>query len=318
MSPTPFSAILTSIDRLSDEVCSFTFEAAQGMPFQAAVPGAHIDILLPNEMLRQYSLWKWAPDGRSGSVAVKREDAGRGGSKAMHALTIGTQVTLNGPRNNFPLDEGAPHSILLAGGIGATPIYAMAARLCDLGRPVQVHYLTRSQAHAAFQPAFEGLGLGNGLSCHYDDIHGLVDLGGLLDAAPVGSHLYVCGPEPLLQAALNAAAPRLPEDQVHFERFAADPNALEGPSDSFEIVLAKSGRSLRVPADRSILDSLQEAGVAVDFGCTEGVCGACIVDVLAGEVDHRDSVLTSDEQAENSMMCVCVSRAKGKSLTLDL
>ncbi|MDF1747579.1 MAG: PDR/VanB family oxidoreductase [Alphaproteobacteria bacterium] len=318
MSPTPFPAILKSVDVLSDEVKSFTFEALQGTPFTNAQPGGHIDVLLPNELLRQYSLWRWAEDGRSGSVAVKREEAGRGGSQAMHDLKIGTEVTLNGPRNNFPLKEDAPHSILLAGGIGATPIYAMAARLTALGRPVQVHYLIRSRAHAAFQNAFESLGLGNALSCHYDDTHGLMDLGGMLDAAPAGSHLYVCGPEPLLQAVLNAAASRLPEDQIHFERFAADPSALEGPLDSFEIVLAKSGRTLRIPANRSILEGLQDAGIRVDFGCMEGVCGACIVDVLEGEIDHCDSVLTSDEQADNTLICVCVSRAKGKSLTLDL
>lgn len=313
-----FQATLTATDDLSEEIRSFTFEARDGTPFTAAVPGAHIDVYLPGELLRQYSLWQWDPAGRWGAVAVKREDAGRGGSAAMHRLSVGDTVTLVGPRNNFPLTEDAAHSILIAGGIGATPIYAMAARLAALGRPQTVHYLTRSRAHAAFQPAFEALELGDALSCRYDDTHGLTDIGALLDAAPAGTHLYVCGPEPLLNAVLNAAESRFPSERVHFERFSADPSALAGPMEGFEVELAQSGKTLSVPADKTILEVMQEAGVPVDFGCTEGVCGACILDVLEGEVDHRDSVLTPDEQAENSIMCVCVSRAKGGRLVLDI
>lgn len=318
MTPTPFPAVLSDITDLSEEVRSFKFEAKLGTPFTISVPGAHLDVYLPGELLRQYSLWQWDPEGRWGSVAVKREDTGRGGSKAMHALTVGTEVTLNGPRNNFPLDESGTHSILIAGGIGATPIYAMADRLKSLGKSVEVYYLTRSRGHAAFQDAFEALELGDALSCRYDDQHGLMDLPSLLGGAPTGSHLYVCGPEPLLNAVLGAAEGRLPADHVHFERFSADPTALEGPQDSFEIELAQTGKTLEVPEEKSILDVLLQNDVSVDFGCSEGVCGACILDVLDGDIDHRDSVLTEDEQAENSMMCVCVSRAKGKKLVLDI
>lgn len=319
--PTPFPARLTETKDLSDEIRSFTFEAKEGTPFTEAVAGAHLDIYLPGELLRQYSLWQWDPAGRWGSVAVKREDDGRGGSKAMHALTVGAEVTLNGPRNNFPLEEAAAHSILIAGGIGATPIYAMADRLKGLGRSQDVYYLTRSRSHAAFQKPFEALDLGSSggsLTCRYDDEHGFLDIAGILDAAPSGSHLYVCGPEPLLNAVLTAAETRLPSTQVHFERFSADPTALEGPSDSFQVELAQTGGTLEVPADKSILDVLLQNDVSVDFGCSEGVCGACILDVLDGEIDHRDSVLTPDEQEENSMMCVCVSRAKGRKLVLDI
>lgn len=316
--PSAFTATLTRIERLSDEVRSFTFEAADGgAAFTAAEPGAHIDVYLPGELLRQYSLWQWDPDGRWGSVAVKREADGRGGSAAMHALEEGQNLSLAGPRNNFPLVEDAPYSVLLAGGIGATPIYAMAARLAALGRPQAVHYRARSRDAAAFGPAFEGLDLGENLKIGYDDVDGLIDLPGVFSGVPKGTHFYVCGPGPLLDAALAEAGRHLPPNQIHFERFSAAPGALDGPMEGFEVVLAQSGRSLQVPPDKSILEVLQDAGVPADFGCTEGVCGACIMDVLEGEIDHRDSVLTPDEQAENSMMCVCVSRAKGPKLVLD-
>ncbi|MDW3204040.1 MAG: PDR/VanB family oxidoreductase [Alphaproteobacteria bacterium] len=318
MIPSPFSAILKETTDLSNEIRSFTFEARDATPFATARAGAHVDVHLPGGLQRQYSLWQWDPEGRWGSVAVKREDTGRGGSRAMHDLTPGTELQLVGPRNNFTLEEDGPHSILIAGGIGATPIYAMAARLAALGKSQQVHYLTRSRSHAAFQPAFEALGLGNALECRYDDTHGLIDLNGLFGSVPKDSHVYVCGPEPLLAAVLDTGRAHLPDEQVHFERFSANPSALEGPSDSFEVELAQSGKTLSVPADKSILDVLLENRVSVDYSCTEGVCGACIIDVLDGEIDHRDSVLTPDEQADNELMCVCVSRAKGSKLILDI
>jgi vanillate O-demethylase ferredoxin subunit len=316
--PAAFTANLISIETLSDEVRSFTFEAADGhAAFTLAEPGAHIDVYLPGELLRQYSLWQWDPKGRWGSVAVKREAEGRGGSAAMHDLNVGQTVSIAGPRNNFPLVEEAPYSMLLAGGIGATPIYAMAARLAALGRPQTVHYRARSRAAAAFGPAFEGLGLGSSLKAGHDDTDGLIDLPGLFAGLPKGAHFYVCGPGPLLDAALAEAARHLPAEQIHFERFSAAPGALDGPMEGFEVVLSQSGRTLQVPPEKSILEVLQDAGIPADFGCTEGVCGACIMDVLEGEIDHRDGVLTPEEQAENSMMCVCVSRAKGAKLVLD-
>lgn len=313
-----FPAVVTEIKALSSDVSSFTFTARDGAPFSTAAPGGHIDIHLPGGLLRQYSLWQWDPDGRWGSVAVKREESGRGGSLAMHALTPGMEVTVTGPRNNFHLDEAGAYSILLAGGIGATPIFAMAARLQALGKPFEVHYLTRSRDHAAFQPAFEALMPGGKLACHYDDTDGIMDLKGMLAATPKQAHLYVCGPEPLLQAALTAAQGYLPDSQVHFERFSAIEPVASGSDSAFEIDLVQSGRTMTVPADKSILDVMRDAGLPVDFSCTAGVCGACITDVIEGEIDHRDSVLTTEEQDSNTLICVCVSRSKGGKLVLDI
>ncbi len=318
MTPSSFDAILKSVEDLSEDTRSFTFEAVQGTPFSDASAGAHIDVHLPGGVMRQYSLWTWDPDGRWGSVAVKREEPGRGGSQAMHKLTAGQTVQLGGPRNNFPLKEDAPHSVLIAGGIGATPIFAMAQRLQSLGQSVEVYYLTRTQRMAAFKSRFEALNLGEALHCRYDDVDGIIDTVALIEGMPAEAHVYCCGPEPLLQAVLGAAEPRLDGECIHFERFSADPTALEGPSDSFEVELAQSGKTVTVPKDKSILEVLQDEGIDAEWGCSEGVCGACIVDVLEGEVDHRDSVLTPDEQAENSIMCICVSRAKGAKLKIDV
>lgn len=317
MSQNSFPTVLSEVRRLSEDIQSFTFAAKDGAPFATAAAGGHVDVHLPGGLVRQYSLWQWDPEGRWGSVAVKREDTGTGGSRAMHALETGTDVTLTGPRNNFHLDETAEHSILLAGGIGATPIYAMAARLKALGKSCTVYYLTRSASLAAFQSTFEALELGPNLTCHYDDADGFMDLKGLLANAPNDAHLYVCGPEPLLQAVLDNAQGVLPSNQVHFERFSAVDVVSPGADAPFEVELAKTGKSFTIPADKTILDVLQDANLPVDFSCTAGVCGACILDVLEGDIDHRDSVLTEDEQSENSLICVCVSRSKGGKLVLD-
>jgi ferredoxin-NADP reductase len=318
MSDKTFRARLAAIEDLSDEVRSFRFEALTGAPFADATPGAHVDVHLGDGLIKQYSLWTWDSDGMSGTVAVKREDDGKGGSKAMHALTVGREVDLAGPRNNFPLDESAPHSILLAGGIGATPIYAMAARLAEKGASVEVYYMARSRDHAAFQEKFEALGLGDAVRCRHDDTDGFLDLDAVMREAKPGSHVYICGPGAMLDAALAAGERHLPKEQVHFERFSADPKMLAAPGDTFIVELAQSGQSFEIPADKTILEVFQANAVPADFGCSEGVCGTCITDVLEGEIDHRDQILTDDERADGDIMCICVSRAKGGKLVLDM
>lgn len=318
MSDTKFRARLAAIEDLSDEVRSFRFETGAAAPFAGASAGAHIDVHLGDGLIKQYSLWTWDSDGKSGTVAVKREDDGKGGSKAMHALTVGQEIDLAGPRNNFPLEEAAAHSILLAGGIGATPIYAMAARLADIGASADVYYMARSKAHAAFQEKFEALDLGDAVHCRQDDVDGFLDLDAVMRDAKPGSHVYICGPGAMLDAALAAAERHLPKDQIHFERFAADPSIVAAPGDSFTVELAQSGQSFEVPANKTILEVFQENQVPADFGCSEGVCGTCITDVLEGDIDHRDQILTDDERADGDIMCICVSRAKGGKLVLDM
>lgn len=301
---------------LSPDTSDFLFEAIEGR-FLGLEPGAHVDIHLSPDLVRQYSLWSWSQDGRTLNVGVKREDAGRGGSLAMHALQEGAEVEIGGPRNHFKLQSDDCYVTLIAGGIGATPLVAMARELLNAGRDFQVYYLVRSREFAAMDAKFRALGLDQWYHLHCDDTDGQVDLAQVMQTMPAGSDVYTCGPEPMLNAVLAAGA-AMRGGTIHFERFAAASDADHGTKDSFEVEIASTGAVFDIGADDTILDVLKSNGIPVEFGCAEGLCGSCIVDVVEGEVDHRDGILTPEEQASSSFMCICVSRAKSKRLVLDL
>lgn len=301
---------------LSPDTMDFAFEIEEGR-FAGLEPGAHVDVHLGEDLVRQYSLWNWSQDGRSINVAVKREEAGRGGSQAMHALQEGAKVRIGGPRNHFKLQSGDSYVTLIAGGIGATPLVAMARELLNTGRDFQVYYLVRSKEYAAMDAKFRELGLNEWYHLHCDDTDGVLDLAQVLQNVPVGSDVYTCGPEPMLNAVLEAGV-ALRGGTIHFERFSAVTDVDHGDNDAFEIEVRSSGALYQVGATDTILEVLKSNGVPVEFGCSEGLCGSCIVDVIEGEVDHRDGILTPEEQSTNSYMCTCVSRAKSKRLVLDL
>lgn len=301
---------------LSPDTSDFAFEINEGR-FQGLEAGAHVDVHLGDDLVRQYSIWSWSLDGRQLNVAVKREDQGRGGSRAMHALQEGAEVQIGGPRNHFKLQPGDRYVTLIAGGIGATPLVAMARELLNAGRDFQVVYLVRSKELAAMDAKFRALGLDQWYRLHCDDTDGAFDLPALMRSLPVDSDIYTCGPEPMLNAVLDTSS-ALRGGTIHFERFAAITDADHGESSSFEIEVKSSGAVYQVGAEDTILEVLKSNGVHVDFGCSEGLCGSCMVDVVEGEVDHRDGILTPEEQATNSYLCTCVSRAKGKRLVLDL
>ncbi|MDA5559002.1 PDR/VanB family oxidoreductase [Shimia sp. MMG029] len=310
------NARLIKKSALSPDTTDFAFEIAEGR-FQGLEAGAHVDIHLGEELVRQYSIWSWSLDGRQLNVAVKREDDGRGGSLAMHALEEGVQVQIGGPRNHFKLQAADRYVTLIAGGIGATPLVAMARELLNAGRDFQVVYLVRTKDLAAMDSKFKALGLQEWYRLHCDDTDGVFDLPALMRSLPVDSDIYTCGPEPMLNAVLDAGS-ALRGGTIHFERFAAITDADHGENESFEIEISSSGDVYDVSAEQTILEVLQANGVHVDFGCSEGLCGSCMVDVVEGDVDHRDGILTPEEQATNSYMCTCVSRAKSKRLVLDL
>lgn len=301
---------------LSPDTSDFEFEIATGR-FQGLAAGAHIDVHLRDDLVRQYSLWSWSLDGRRLNVAVKREESGRGGSMAMHDLEEGAKVQIGGPRNHFQLQPGDRYVTLVAGGIGATPLVAMARELLNSGRAFQVIYLVRNAELAAMDAKFRELGLEQWYRLHCDDQDGQFDLPGLLRSLPVNSDVYTCGPEPMLNALLEAGS-ALRGGTIHFERFSASTDVDHGQSTSFEVEINSTGAVYTVGADDSILTVLKANDVHVDFGCSEGLCGSCMVDVIEGEIDHRDGILTPEEQATNSYMCTCVSRAKSKRLILDL
>lgn len=301
---------------LSPDVCDFEFQIEEGR-FSGLEAGAHIDVHLGDGLIRQYSIWSWSLDGRVLNVAVKREADGRGGSLAMHALEVGAPVEISGPRNHFKLQPGDRYVTLIAGGIGATPLVAMARELLNAGREFQVIYLVRSRVHAAMDRKFRALGLDEWYRLHCSDTDGRLDLVQIMQNLPMDSDVYTCGPEPMLNAVLDAGR-CMRGGTIHFERFAPASDVQHGTTEGFEIELKSNGAVFRVGPDDTILSVLQSNGVPVDFGCSEGLCGSCIVDVLEGDVDHRDGILTPEEKASSAFMCTCVSRARGSKLVLDI
>jgi tetrachlorobenzoquinone reductase len=293
----------------------FQLARPDGGALPAAEPGAHIDLHLPGGMIRQYSLTRCAPAPTSYTLGIKRDAAGRGGSRLIFdTLKVGQLLTISAPRNNFPLIEDAAHVVLLAGGIGITPISAMAQRLTALGRSFDLHYSSRSRADMAF--ACELAALPN-VRLHCDDEQGgrFLDLPAIIAAAPPAAHFYCCGPAPML-AAFETAVAHLPRSQVHVEYFTArEERNLDG---GYTVQLARSNRQFAVPPGRSILHVLRDAGIDVPYSCEQGICGSCETRVLAGEPDHRDAILSDEERAVGKTMMICCSGARSARLVLDL
>jgi ferredoxin-NADP reductase len=300
--------VVEAKEKLADGVVRLTLRAPDGGLLPQWEPGAHIDLVLPG-FVRQYSLCGDPSDTSAYVVAVLREPDGRGGSAYVHdSLSTGDRVPVEGPRNHFALVE-AERYLFIAGGIGITPILPMLDSVAATGREWQLVYGGRTSSSMAFTA--ELASHGDRVAFRPQDEHGLLDLPTLLAAARPGTAVYCCGPEPLL-AAVEALGPA----DLHVERFT--PVVDLGERTAFEVELAASGRVLPVPADRSILEVVEEAGVTVLSSCREGTCGTCETGVLGGEPDHRDSVLTADERLENEVMMLCVSRACSARLVLDL
>ena len=304
-----------SITYLARDTYLVALTSPHGAALPAAEPGAHIDLHLGNGLIRSYSLVNPAAQPTEYVVGIKLDVASRGGSRYVHEqLRVGSQIHVSEPRNLFPLKEGVSHTVLIAGGIGITPIWCMAQHLEASGASWELWYSARTRADAAFLTQFEMLK--DKVHLHFDDEIGQVlDLKSIVSHAASDAHLYCCGPTPMLDAYELAAAQRDPET-VHLERFAAkEAAALEG---GFVVALARSGKELTVPEGSSILQVLLDNDVAVDFSCQEGICGCCEVAVLEGTVDHRDAVLSDKERAEGKTMMVCCSGAKCARLVLDI
>jgi vanillate O-demethylase ferredoxin subunit len=305
---------IRAIRDVGTDIRSYELAPADGRPLPAFGAGAHIDVQLPNGMTRQYSLHGDPRERSAWHIAVKREAAGRGGSASLHdAGDVGATLGIVGPRNHFPLDPAARRHLLIAGGIGVTPIYAMAQELSARGQPWALHYCARSPGHAAFHRELQALG--GDVTTHFSE-KPVLDVQKLLRTHPEGTHVYCCGPQPLMQAVQEAAA-HWPAGEVHFEWFAASAAAWPA-NEPFEVELARSGRTVQVPRDRTILQVLRDDGIDVACACEEGVCGSCETRVLAGTPQHRDLLLSAEERAQGQTMMVCVSRAQTPRLVLDL
>lgn len=287
-------------------------------------PGAHIDLHLPGGLIRQYSLCGHDPLTNEYEIAVLREPASRGGSAAVHdIIQVSQEAIISAPRNHFPLDSTSGGRILLfAGGIGVTPIMAMAETLGATGRAFELHYCGRTASRMAYLTRIAaGLPAGSAL-IHTDDgaESQKLDLARAIGRCSTQDRLYVCGPAGFIEAVLSTARDHgWPEEQLHREFFAApDQEAAFGENRPFTVEIGSSGLKFLVPADRTIAEVLSENGVFIPTSCAEGICGTCVVNVLEGEIDHRDFLFSDTEKAVNSKLTTCCSRAKSDRLVLDL
>jgi ferredoxin-NADP reductase len=288
--------------------------------FPAFEAGSHIDLHLPNGMVRSYSLCNNCQERQRYVVGVLKDRASRGGSRCVHEqLRVGMRITISAPRNNFPLHEDATHSVLVAGGIGVTPVLCMARRLKDIGRSFEFLYFARSRKSAAFVAEIESLGVP--VTWHFDDEKGgPPDLTALLGrrAPSASEHYYACGPAVMLDNFEKTCA-ALGHTNAHIERFTAVEIAASADAkQTFTVELRRSGKTFEVTPDTTLHKRLIELNANVPFSCEEGICGSCETKVLEGEPDHRDSVLTDAERASNKAMMVCVSGCKSARLVLDL
>lgn len=300
---------------LTPTICEFTLEAPDRRTLPAFEPGAHISMETPAGAMRWYSLVNDGEAPRRFVIAVKRDPESRGGSTSMHdAAEVGITLNVGAPANDFPLAD-APRYLLIAGGIGVTPIYAMARHLARRGKPFEMIYCTRSPEETAYLDEMTEA-LGDRLTVHHDD----GDPERMYDfwdhfVEVRDMRVYCCGPHPLMEE-IKAVSGHWPEGRVSFEDF-KPVDALRAHDVPFEVTLERSGRTVSVPADRTILDAVRDAGVVgAVSSCESGICGTCKCRLIAGDVDHRDMVLRDDERADHIM--ICVSRSKSGTLVIDL
>tara|TARA_R110002110_G_scaffold34062_9_gene116251 strand:- start:1404 stop:2471 length:1068 start_codon:yes stop_codon:yes gene_type:complete len=298
---------ITATEPLSDGVTLFDFAHPEGHDLPEWTAGAHLDLVVAPEFLRPYSLLGDPVDRSRYRIAVLREDMGRGGSALLHRVfTEGRRVFVSKPVNHFELVEAAPHSLLMGGGIGVTPMIAFAHRLHALGRPFDLHYSAPRRDAAAFAKMLSGMPWAAQVHLHISSEATRADLPAIMTRLAKGAHVYTCGPDTYMQAVMSAAEQAsVPEDARHLEYFST-PDVPDCVNHPFTLRLA-SGRDIAVPADQSASDALIAAGVSVDIKCSDGICGVCKCGVRGGDVEHRDFVLSA-KQRETAMI-LCQSRA---------
>ncbi len=317
---TPIDLLVRTIRLEAQRILSFELVHPSGEDLPPVEAGAHVDVHLPGGLVRSYSLAGDPDDRKRWQLGVLREADGTGGSRAMHErVRVGASLRIDSPRNAFPLAANADHSILLAGGIGITPIKAMSHALIRSNASFELHYCARGQANVAFVDELKSLVPADRLHFHFDggDPERGLDIAGLLSEPAPGTHVYYCGP-PGFMAACEQASAHWPSDNVHREYFKApaqdsDVAANDG---SFTLHLVKSGQTITVEPDQSIVRAIELNGGRVPTSCLSGLCGTCKVNYLDGEVEHRDYILSDDEK--QVCLTTCVSRAKGAFLSLDL
>ncbi len=298
---------------LAAEITEFTLEPADGAPVEPFTPGAHVTVRTPSGAMRRYSLVNDGTTPDTYVIAVKREPVSRGGSASMHdQATVGARLLLTAPENDFELVE-APRYLLIAGGIGITPIQAMGRHLAAAGKPFELIYCTRSPSETAWLDEIGALP--GKVTIHHDEgeADGFFDFWDHFEK-PSAAHVYCCGPAPLMEE-IKAISGHWPEGSIHFEDF-KPAEVIRVDDRAFNVTLSASGRTVAVPANRTILEALRDAGERTVSSCESGTCGTCKTRLVSGEVDHRDMVLMDDEK--DRFVMICISRARDGDLVLDL
>ncbi|TYL51856.1 oxidoreductase [Nocardioides sp. BGMRC 2183] len=314
--PASLEVRVDSLVPLADGVVELSLVDLHGAPLRTWEPGAHVDLRLPGDVTRQYSLTSDPADTSVYRVAVLHVPEGRGGSAYIHReLSKGDVLHCDGPRNNFAF-LAAPMYRFVAGGIGITPLLSMIEAAVRSGASWNLTYLGRTAASMAWAEELQHRYPGR-VEVRPDDIHGQPDVARLLDGLAEGELVYACGPSGLLDAIVSHLGPS-GAGRLHLERFApTGVGALTAQGESFTVRLDRSGLELVVPAGKSILEVMEERGIPVISSCREGTCGTCETQVLAGEVEHRDSILSDAERAANDTMMICCSRGIGYGLVID-
>ena len=305
---------VASIAQETPDIKSFELAAKDG----ADLP-AFVDVITEGGLRRSYSIASDPTERNHYTLGVLREPKSRGGSSWMHAISQGDTISITPPENLFPLADGNGPHILIAGGIGITPMLAMARVLKARGAAFHLHYCTRSAEQTAFLDMAKSVA-GDNLTLHHDggDPSKGMDLAATLKDQPSGAHLYICGPGGLITAVRDASA-HWSDDSVHFELFAAAPTNADWKNEAFDIYLSRRRLDLTVPADRTILEVIRAEGIALDSSCEQGFCSTCQVRLISGEAEHRDQILSAEEKAKGDKILTCISRAKpGEKLVLDI
>ena len=304
------------------DIALFTLVSADGTPLPAFEAGAHIDVHLPGELVRQYSLCSDPADHTLYRIGVLRDPASRGGSIAVHEhLQEGTALTISAPRNHFPLTPGAAKSYLFGGGIGVTPMIAMAHALHGSNADFELHYSSRSPAQMAFGSELEATPYADKVHLHFDEqapatAQQRADVAAILKAAPSNAHVYVCGPKGYMDWVMDTArAQGFPDERIHYEFFQVE---VDTSGASFTVVAQSSGKEVVVDEKETIVSALERLGIRVQVSCEQGVCGTCLTNVLSGTPDHRDEYQTNEEKASNEQIAICCSRSLTPRLVLEI
>ncbi|QYX48869.1 PDR/VanB family oxidoreductase [Pseudomonas tussilaginis] len=312
--------VVVSRNNEAQDICSYELAAVDGSPLPAFSAGAHIDVQLPDGLIRQYSLCNHPEERHRYLIGVLKDSASRGGSRSLHEqVHNGAQLRISEPRNLFPLAHGARRSLLFAGGIGITPILCMAEHLAHTGADFELHYCARSSDRAAFVERIRTAPFADRLFLHFDEQpQTALNAAQVLANPQADVHLYVCGPGGFMQHVLDSArAQGWQEDRLHREYFAAAP-VDTGNDGSFSVQIGSTGQVFEVPAEQSVVQVLERHGIEIAMSCEQGICGTCLTRVLDGVPEHRDLFLTEEEQARNDQFTPCCSRSKTPLLVLDI